>query len=201
MKTQRNVDGGKRVLVGWHSCAARAIFLLASVCVAVLPAMSQDQKDSDTTKSGSIGFIASKDASAKEIGLPLYPGSQRHKDKSDDDSAVQLGLWGGSYGFKLAVIKMESNDPPEKVAAFYRKALGKYGKVLNCTDPSNTSAHVDKDSSSHELTCDSDHAEEGETVLKSGTKDKQHIASIKANGTGSTFNLVFLQASAPSNDK
>ena len=41
-----------------------------------------------------------------------------------------MGLWGGSTGFKLFVLKMETADAPEKVASFYRKALAKYGTVL-----------------------------------------------------------------------
>jgi len=44
-----------------------------------------------------------------------------------------MGIWGSSFGFKLAVMKMESNDAPEKIAEFYKKALAKYGTVLNCS--------------------------------------------------------------------
>ena len=46
-----------------------------------------------------------------------------------------MGLWGGSSGFKMAMLKMDSTDSPEKIAAFYRKALAKYGKVLTCSGP------------------------------------------------------------------
>ena len=71
------------------------------------------------------GVVVSASASAKDIGLPIYPGSKPHKDKDNDSEAANLGLWGGGSGFKLAVIKMESSDPQEKVAAFYKKALSK----------------------------------------------------------------------------
>jgi hypothetical protein len=80
----------------------------------------------------SIGFIASKSATAKDVGLPIYPGARLHKDKSNDTSAGQLGLWGGSSGFKIVVLTLESSDPPAKIADFYRTPLSKYGPVLDC---------------------------------------------------------------------
>jgi|HubBroStandDraft_4_1064222.scaffolds.fasta_scaffold339090_2 hypothetical protein len=185
----------------WLSRTAPAIVMGLMLGAAAIPAAAQDKKDSDANKSDSdsIGFVASKNASAKEIGLPLYPGSRRHKDESDDSSSVRLGAWGGAYGFRIAILKMESDDAPDRVVAFYRKALSKYGKVLNCSDPAAAAAQKDKPSNG--LDCDSDHAETGETVLKSGTKETQHIASIKANGSGSVYDLVFIEAKGSEKDK
>ena len=40
------------------------------------------------------GVVLSGEASAKDVGLPAYPGSRRHKDKDDDSAAANLGLWG-----------------------------------------------------------------------------------------------------------
>ena len=78
---------------------------------------AQEQQDKD-----SAGVTFSKQATAKEVGVPVYPGAKPHKDEKDDSSSVNMGLWGGSFGFKLAVMKMESNDAPEKIAEFYKKA-------------------------------------------------------------------------------
>ena len=121
----------------------------------------------------------------------MYPGARPHKDNSDDSPAVQLGLWGGGSGFKLVVLKLESNDAPEKVATFYRKALAKYGRVLNCADA--TKAAGEKDSR-NDLDCQDDHAESGETVLKAGTKAKQHVVGIKLEEGRSVFQLVYVEA-------
>jgi len=161
-----------------------------ALILTALPLAAQDKKDSDPNKQDgdSIGFVASKNATPKEIGLPLYPGSRRHKDDSDDSSSIQLGAWGGSSGFKLLVLKMDSDASPDKVTAFYRKALSKYGKVLNCSDG------AERNKSSDGLDCESDHADKDEAVLKSGTKDAQHIVSIKSNGSGSVYNLVYVEA-------
>jgi hypothetical protein len=201
MRAQRSMLGGVLVGFAWLGRAVPAMVLGLIFAATAMPVTAQDKKDSDANKSDgdSIGFIASKNASAKEIGLPLYPGSRRHKEDSDDSSSVQLGAWGGSYGFKIVVLKMESDDAPDKVTAFYRKALSKYGKVLNCSDPA--AAAAQKDKSSNGLDCDSDHPEKGETVLKSGTKEMQHVASIKANGSGSVFDLVFVEAKGSEKEK
>jgi hypothetical protein len=201
MKAERSILGGWLVGSVGLGRAIPGILMGLMLLAAVMPAAAQDKKDSDANKSDSdsIGFIASKNASAKEVGLPMYPGSRRHKDDSDDSSSLQLGAWGGSFGFKIAVVKMESDDAPEKIAAFYRKALSKYGKVLNCSDTAEAAAQKDKPSNG--LDCDSDHAEKGEIVLKSGTKEMQHIASVKANGSGSVYDLVFVEAKGSEKDK
>jgi hypothetical protein len=180
--------GGK--LFGAEGVGRAVPAIAFALVLAALPLAAQDKKDSDANKQDgdSIGFVASKNASSKEIGLPLYPGSRRHKDDSDDSSSIQLGAWGGSSGFKLLVLKMDSDASPDKVTAFYRKALSKYGKVLNCSDA------AEKNKSSDGLDCESDHADKDETVLKSGSKDAKHIVSIKSNGSGSVYDLVYVEA-------
>jgi len=145
------------------------------------------------------GITFSKQATAKDVGLPTYPGSKAHKDEKEDSASVQMGLWGGAFGFKLAVMKMESNDAPEKVAEFYKKALAKYGTVLNCSDTSQKAK--DKDESSNKLTCDDDKPEKGGLVFKAGTKEKQHVVGIQGNGTGSLFQLVYVEARGDDKDK
>ncbi len=140
------------------------------------------------------GAIISPTASAKDVGLPLYPGSKPYKDKDENSSAANLGLWGGGSGFKLIVIKMESTDSPEKVATFYKKALSKYGPVLDCSHPSASSAKPSKDDSSNTLTCDDDKPEKGGYVFKSGTKEKQHLVAIQPSSQGSIYQLLNIGA-------
>jgi hypothetical protein len=166
---------------------------------------AQEKKDSDAIgpgkDNGSIGFIASKAASAEEVGLPLYPGARPHQDKSDDSPAFQLGLWGNAWGFKLVVLKLESHDAPEKVAAFYRKALAKYGRVWNCADSTKAAGEQQKTDSPNELNCQEEKPESGETVLKAGTKEKKHIVAIKPEGGLSVFQLVYVEAPVSDNKK
>ncbi len=147
------------------------------------------------------GVTFSKQATPKEVGVPVYPGAKPHKDEKDDSPSVQMGLWGGSFGFRLAVMKMESSDAPEKIAEFYKKALAKYGTVLNCSDGSQKSDAKDQGRSSNKLECDDDKPEKGGLVYKAGTKEKQHVVAIQPNGTGSLFQLVYVEARGDDKDK
>lgn len=150
---------------------------------------------------GGAGVMVSKQATAKEVGLPVYPGAKPHKDEKDDSGAVQMGIWGGSFGFRLAVMKMESNDAPEKIAEFYKKALGRYGTVLNCSEPSQKASGKDKSGSSNKLECDDDKPEKGGLVFKAGTKEKQHVVGIQPNGQGTLFQLVYMEARGDDKEK
>ena len=177
----------------------------AALCGALIVAslgMAAQEKDKSgvnvtvTGKDGSDvgGLMISAQATAKEAGLPLYPGAKPHKDDKDDSSGAKLGLWGTTFGFKLIALKMESEDSQEKVAAYYQKALAKYGTVLNCSDSSKSQSDKDKNESSKKLTCGDDHPDAGGLLFKVGSKEKQRIVSVKPNGAGCIFSIVYLEA-------
>jgi len=193
--------------IGCKAGAWRGLTLLGAVCgvIGMLGLM-----EGSSARAGAIpgrqdkdgaGVTFSKQATARDVGLPVYPGARAHKDEKDDSPAVQMGLWGSSFGFKLAVMKMESNDAPEKVAEFYKKALGKYGTVLNCSDPSQNAKTKDKNGSSNRLECDDDKPEKGGQVFKAGTKEKQHVVGIQSNGQGCLFQLVYVEARGDDKEK
>ena len=164
----------------------KRLLVLGLSFVLVAPVFSQEQEqDKD-----SAGIIVSGKAGSKDVGLPLYPGSKPAQDGSTDSQAARLGLWGGGSGFKMAVLMMESSDSVDKVAAFYKKALAHYGKVLDCGNPPSPADQKDFDA----LTCGDDHPAKGGSLFKSGTKEKQHIVSIRPNGKGSLYQLVALNA-------
>jgi len=144
------------------------------------------------------GLIVSARATAKEVGLPIYPGAIPHLDKDDDSSAAKLGMWGSSFGFKLVVLKMESKDAPRKIAEFYQKALAKYGTVLDCTNATRT--RNDRDDKSDTLTCDDDQPEKGGMLFKAGTKERQHIVGVQPNGPGTVFQLLYVEARGKAKD-
>jgi len=172
------------------------VIMTLGIAAMVLPAAAQDKQDQNKDQkhsNKSVGFILSGDATAQDVGVPFYPGAQRRKDTADESSALQMGLWGGNSGFKLVLLKLDSDDSPEKVATFYRKALAKYGKVLDCKR-SDTKTEKDGDSSSHEIKCQDDQPVTGGFTLKAGTKEKQHIVGIEPRGSHSTISLVYLEA-------
>ena len=139
------------------------------------------------------GLIIGARATAKEVGLPVYPGAIPHRDPDkDDSSAAKLGLWGNSFGFKLVVLKMESKDAPTKVAGYYQKALAKYGMVLDCTNAAPTPEGNNEKSA--KLTCGDDKPDKGGMLFKAGTKEKQHIVGVQPNGSGTIFQLLYVEA-------
>jgi hypothetical protein len=164
---------------------ALRLSLSASIAiVALTPSwLSAQEKDG-------AGAVISGKATPKDVGLPIYPGSMPHKDKVDDSTAANLGLWGGGAGFKLAVLKMESSDSPEKIAAYYKKALSKYGPVLDCSNASLASKLASKNDSSDALTCDDDKSEKGGFLFKAGTKSNHRLVAIQPDGHGSLYQVV-----------
>jgi len=163
-----------------------ATIFLCAILFALAPQPSFAQEhDKD-----SIGLTLGKNPSAKDIGLPVYPGSKPHHEESND-SAAKFGLWGGGSGFKLSVLKMDTPDAPDKVAAFYKKALAKYGKDLDCTNSqSQSDRRRTDDENSKALACDDDKPDANGMLFKAGTKNKQHIVSIAPNGKDTLYKLA-----------
>jgi hypothetical protein len=193
------------------SIATALAFAIAIILASPSASLAQNQNGSSSGSSStqsdsgnfSAGINLNKDASAKDVGLPLYPGSHRHQDSKDDSSSLNVGLWGGSSGFKMAMLKMDSTDSPDKIAAFYRKALAKYGKVLTCSGPgAEPSTDASKDSAkSTDLSCDHNKPDQSEIELKAGTKQNQHVVGIKTEGAVTTYELVYVETHGLDDDK
>jgi hypothetical protein len=169
------------VVRSWPSTRSVLPVLLVVSVLAGLRTLAQGENGA--------GVVVSDQTTAKDVGLPIYPGARPHRDTNKDSEAVRLGLWGGGAGLKLAVLKMESNDAPSQVAEFYQRALAKYGRVLDCTRSATSS---DRKSDSRTLTCEQDQPDPGGMLFKSGTKDKQHLVAIEPHGGGTTFALIYV---------
>jgi hypothetical protein len=172
-----------------HPIAFAAALGLTAISFLAAPSSARAQNEKGA------GITIAGDADAKDIGLPLYPGSRRHKDKDSDSPGLDFGLWGSGSGFKLAVLKLESDDSLDKIADYYKRYLSKFGKVLDCSHPTpNDSASKDKDDKSNVLTCGDDKPDPGGLLFKSGTKSNQHIVAVQPNpsGHGTLFDLVHL---------
>ena len=179
-----------------------ALGVVCGILCFALPLAAQDKPDKEAAGGKSnkgAGIYFNAEASAKDVGLPIYPGARPHKEKENDSESVKMGLWGDSFAFKLAVLKLESNDSAERVAAFYKKALAKYGTVLDCGAASAQTGEKSGSKSSKQLTCEDDKPKPGEMMFKAGTKEKQRIVGIEPNANGSLFQLVYLES--PDSDK
>jgi hypothetical protein len=189
----------------------RSIFAVVFGIAIAIPssARAQSQKqnsgqDKNFDVRSSVGDLhVGSDADARKAGLPLYPGARLHHDE-ENSNAVNLGVLTEAFGFKLVVAKYDSDDAPEKVIAYYRERLKKYGKVLECHtrehgDDSRPEAHEDEHSK--ELKCEGDNTGPV-TELKVGTEDNQHVVAIepKDGHSRSTFALVYVHARGKQGD-
>jgi hypothetical protein len=144
------------------------------------------------------GLHVTKDADVRDIGLPVYPGARRKEPSGNDDAnSAHVNISTSLFGLKVVAIEYLSDDPPEKLVAYYKDQLNKYGSVLECHTSKahpDASMHGGDSGDSRKLKCEDD--QNGKTVeLKAGTQQNQHIASIKPgdDGKGSDFGLVYIQ--------
>jgi hypothetical protein len=131
------------------------------------------------------------DVDPKDTGLPVYPGAQRLSGTEKDKDAANVNLSVAGIGLKVVAIKFRSDDPPDKVLAFYRpkmKAFG--GKFLECRQEGFVTYNHSDDHK--ELTCDTGSHNGTNMELKAGTPDRQHIVAVKPIGSGSEFALVYV---------
>jgi len=147
--------------------------------------------------------VKTDDASvAQRTGIPLYPGAtqEEKKDKDGHDSgSADINMSFGSFQLRVKAASFRSTDPPEKVLAFYRKGLERFGPVIECKDhhpvgsPTHTPEGLDcSDDDRHSNGVNVDDDLSGKTELKAGSKQHQHIVGIDADGTGTKIGLVAL---------
>jgi hypothetical protein len=154
-----------------------------------------ENKDVDIrTPLGSLSVRQTADA--KETGLALYPGATLKKD-SDHDGGANVNISSSLFGLKVVALKFQSDDPPEKVLGFYRKEMGRFGKVVECTGGFNMNFHPgEKRNKDAEVTCNSNDRSDSsyKQELKVGTENNQRIMAVKPSGKGSEFALVYVRA-------
>jgi hypothetical protein len=142
---------------------------------------------------------------ATDLGLPVYPGAVIVKDEDKHKSAdVHLGF--GEWELRVRAVNYETSDSQEKVADFYKKALGRYGDVIICQGNSPVGKPV---TTSEGLTCADDkntkvQIDRGDygtgkdsLELKAGSNRHQHIVGFKEPKNSRTrFALVALDLPA-----
>ena len=148
------------------------------------------------------GIHVDENADVRDTGLPIYPGARiKPKTKDGDEKTANVNLSTFGFGLKVVALEYVSDDPPDKVIAYYGDQLKKFGNVLQCRGSRN-SFKFDSDVPliggkkgyvvGGKLKCDGD--DDGKTVeLKAGTEDNQHIVSIDPEGKGADFAIVWVR--------
>jgi hypothetical protein len=182
---------------------------VAAAALTILPTCSINVKKADNGEDKKVdietpmgGIHVSKGADARDTGLPVYPGAKQKPDTQDGgEKGANVNISAGMFGLKVVAIEFLSNDSPDKIAAYYKDQLKKYGAILECHtdnkhgDAGDVDVHLGKDGdkNSGQLSCEHN---SGKTLeLKVGTKQYQHIVAISPqdSGNGTDFALVFVQ--------
>jgi hypothetical protein len=174
---------------------------LTTLITLLLPACSVNVKKEQNGEDKQVdidtpvgGIHVSKGANVADVGLAVYPGARlRRKDSNGGDKSANVNISGFGFGLKVVALEYESDDAPDKLVAYYRDQLQKYGHVLEChTSHFNVNTDMkDSDHGSHELTCEGTSGRNIE--LKVGTKENQHIVAVEPGGKGSNFSLVYVR--------
>ncbi len=190
--------------VGLLACLALAAGVTGCRIHVDKSANGEDKNVQVDTPFGGI-HVTTDQTTAADLGLPVYPGAEIVKDKENDKSAdIHLGF--GEWELRVKVVNYSSPDGQDKVAAFYKKALTRYGDVISCQE----NAPVGKPTQTSEgLTCADDsgahvqvndhganygyHSGNNGFELKAGSKHHQHIVGFESSVPGQTrFALVAL---------
>jgi hypothetical protein len=148
--------------------------------------------------------------SAADLGLPVYPGAEIVKDKEHDKSAdINMGF--GEWTLRVRAVNYATPDTQDKVTAFYKKSLGRYGNVITCQGNAPVGTPT---ATSEGLTCsdngnhgnvkidDKDFGAHGGLQLKAGSKRHQHIVGFEDPVDGKTrFALVALDLPVGAQEK
>jgi hypothetical protein len=180
-------------------------FAAAAIAVGMLALVSgcrvENNKDGDhdnvkiATPFGGM-TVKTNDATVEEgLGLPVYPGAELIRKKGKDDGAADVNFNFGKFQLRVKAASYRTSDAPDKVAAFYRKALGRYGDVIECRNNSPVGSLT---RTAEGLTCENDdhvHSEDassGKMEFKAGSKQHQHIVAIDPEDGGSKLGIVAL---------
>lgn len=191
-----------------------SLLVAATVLFTGCKVSHSENGDSDNvqvrTPFGDMHIKTNDDANVAAIGLNTYPGAvpvKEHDDKDNDNANISLNFGDFHLGVKAA--SYQTTDSPDKVEAFYRKDLTRYGDVIQCRGSEPVGQHTH---TSQGLTCSDDeggthiHTTDGHThgfsfttgdsskelELRAGSPGHLHIVSIDPKNGGTKFGLVAL---------
>jgi hypothetical protein len=191
-----------------------ATALLLSACLLAASGCSvQDHKNGQVenvrvhTPIGGLD-VRTNNAAAIDVGLPIYPGAVVSGEHGDDSGSADIRMSFGKWQLHVQAVEYRSQDPEEKLIAFYKKAMGSsYGDVLTCKDKV---AIGKPTATSQGLTCANDHEYDvsmdansskkhrtisrsemsGDIKLLAGSTDNQHIIEFTPTSNGTKFSIV-----------
>lgn len=140
------------------------------------------------------------------VGMSVYPGATPEKKDDGHTDQADINFSFGRFKLRVKALSFLTPDPVDKVAAFYRKDLAKYGTVITCQghrpvgEPTRTAEG---------LTCEEDHDNHGSSAnvgdsdleLKTGSKQHQHIIGLERQGDQTKIGMVALDLPGEQHDR
>lgn len=178
--------------------------LVSIAALLILPGCSIDAHDKGKNGDAHVDIKSlvgdlhvSEQADIHDAGISLYPGAKpAPKDDSDDKKSANVNLSLPGFSLKVVAAEFISEDAPDKLIAYYDKDLQKYGKPIQChggwTAGHGGGSFDHDEDGSKPVSCKNNGS--GNSIeLKVGTEGNQHIVSVKPNGSGTRFALVFVR--------
>ncbi len=146
------------------------------------------------------GMSVKTDDSVAEggVGLSVYPGATLvKKENGKDNGAADVNMSFGSFHLGVKALSYRTSDSPDKVMAFYRKDMARYGTVIHCR---NNHTIGQPDRTQDGLSCEHNgnsrmqmNDEDAKNdQLKAGSLSHQHIVAIDPEGSGTKIGLIAL---------
>jgi hypothetical protein len=183
----------------WRQLIRRTAWGTVAAMVVVLAACSMKVDDKGENKNVDIrtplgALQVRTNPTPAQVGLTVYPGA-KPKVEGDDHNAANVNISSSMFGVKVLVIGYHTQDAPDKVIAYYKKDLQKYGNVLECKghghDAEMDFGH-DKNEKPKPLTCGDDKGDGKGVELKAGMSDNFHLVAVEPKDEGSDFAIVYV---------
>jgi hypothetical protein len=153
-----------------------------------------------STPFGSMNVKTSDNGSNPETGLTAYPGAIPVKDNDGSHDSANVNMSFGDFHLGVNVASYQTADSQDKVMAFYRKDMARYGTVIECQD--NKPVGTPKQTSQG-LTCMQQNShtnihaaaaidEDNGLELRAGSPEREHIVGIESKDGGTRIGLVML---------
>ena len=150
-----------------------------------------------STPFGSMKVKTNDDADVSSIGLSVYPGAVPAKDGDKDHDSADVDMSFGDFHLGVKAAGFKTSDSTDKVIAFYRSDMARYGEVLECKGnqtigtPTRTAQGLtcaDEDDHHHvHSSTSSDDIE-----LRAGSEQRRHVVSIETKDGATRIGLVML---------
>ena len=179
--------------------AASLASLLLAGCRIVDNKNGKNDNVDISTPFGSMKVKSNNSGDTSSIGLAAYPGAVSVKDDGNNDSA-DVNMSFGNFHLGVKAASFQSGDSQDKIIAFYRKDLARYGDVIECKDdnpigtPTRTSQGLscnDKNEHGHIHGSANNDSHDG-IELRAGSEQRQHIVGIEPKDGGTRIGLVML---------